>query len=118
MSQTKGRKTYTKKLSKKIEIKFIQSPMRIISGMRKYPDPKTTALGGVATGSMKAHDAATVAETIKMKGCTLIARAIGAKMGRSIEVVARLEVISVRKFTDATRTSTKTRRGTASSNVI
>ena len=47
---------------------FIKKPERIISGIRKYPEPKTTALGGVATGSIKAQDAAVVHATINKKG--------------------------------------------------
>ena len=38
-----------------------QNPVLIISGIRIYPDPKITAFGGVATGNMKAQEAATVA---------------------------------------------------------
>ena len=53
-------------LRSKIEIIFIHTPVLTMSGIRKYPDPKTTALGGVATGNMNAQEAATVAPTIKM----------------------------------------------------
>ena len=38
-------------------------------------------------------------------------KAIGAKMGRSIAVVARLEVISVRKFTAVIRNKMRKKRG-------
>ena len=48
-----------------IDITLSQKPTRTISGILRYPEPKTTALGGVATGSIKAHEAATVAATIK-----------------------------------------------------
>ena len=41
-----------KMLMIKIETKFITNPLLTISGIRKYPEPKTTALGGVATGSI------------------------------------------------------------------
>ena len=34
-------------------------PVLTISGIRKKPDPNTTALGGVATGSINAKDADT-----------------------------------------------------------
>jgi len=56
-----------------IVIKIMENKLRIIpletiSGIVKYPDPKTTAFGGVATGSMKAHEAATAAPTIKPNG--------------------------------------------------
>ena len=42
---------------------FIQNPFLIISWIFRYPDPNTTAFGGVATGNIKAHEAATVAPT-------------------------------------------------------
>ena len=41
-------------------------PVLTMSGILRYPDPKTMAFGGVATGNINAHDAATVAEAIKM----------------------------------------------------
>jgi hypothetical protein len=63
-----GSKKYTISVNRMIEIRFIQMPVLTITGIRKYPDPKTTALGGVATGSIKAHEAATVAPTIKIRG--------------------------------------------------
>jgi len=34
----------------KIEIMLSQNPFLIISGIVRYPEPKTTAFGGVATG--------------------------------------------------------------------
>ena len=45
---------------------FIHIPLLIISGILRYPDPKTTAFGGVATGIIKAQDAATVHATIRI----------------------------------------------------
>ena len=101
-----GRMKYTKIVSKIIERIFIQIPTRTISGILRYPDPKTTAFGGVATGSINAHEAATVAETIKINGWTSIVIAIGYKTGNNIAVVARLEVISVKKLTDAIKINT------------
>jgi len=44
-----------------IEMIFIQNPFLTMSSILKYPDPKTTAFGGVATGNINAQDAATVA---------------------------------------------------------
>ena len=104
-----GRTKYTKKVNRIIDKIFIQIPTRTISGILKYPEPKTTALGGVATGSINAHEAATVAETIKINGWTSIVIAIGYKTGKSIAVVAKLDVISVRKFTDAINMKTNIR---------
>ena len=40
--------------------------------MRRYPVENTIALGGVATGNMKANEHATVAEIIRYSGCTPI----------------------------------------------
>tara|TARA_Y100000991_G_scaffold199650_1_gene171481 strand:- start:114 stop:260 length:147 start_codon:yes stop_codon:yes gene_type:complete len=47
---------------------FNQKPTLIMSFILMTPDPKTIAFGGVATGSMKAQDAAIVAPIIKMYG--------------------------------------------------
>ena len=52
----------------RIEIIFIHIPVLIISLILSNPEPKTTALGGVATGSMKAHEDAIVAANIIIKG--------------------------------------------------
>ena len=62
-SQIIGNRKYTMAVRKMIEIKFIQIPVLTISGILKYPDPNTTAFGGVATGSINAHEAATVVAT-------------------------------------------------------
>ena len=42
---------------------LINIPVFTISEIESSFDPKTTALGGVATGSIKAHDAAKVVPT-------------------------------------------------------
>lgn len=97
----RGNIQYTNADSKPIEIIFITIPFFTISGIWRYPEPKTTALGGVATGSIKAHEAATAVATIRTNGCMSILIAMGAKTGSSIAVVAKLEVISVKKFTTA-----------------
>lgn len=59
--------------------------------------PKTMALGGVATGNIKAKDPATVAGTIKNKGLMRKATAMEAKTGKKVSTVAVLEVNSVKK---------------------
>lgn len=46
-----------------------------ISGIVRYPWEKTIALGGVATGNIKANEQATAAEIIRYNGCTLTAMA-------------------------------------------
>ena len=88
-----------------IEMIFISIPTLTISDIFKQLDPKITAFGGVATGSIKAHEAANVAPTISMYGCTPSVTAVGANIGRSMAVVAKLEVISVKKFTAVINTS-------------
>src|SRR5699024_10148855 len=55
-------------VTKKIPIIFNAKPALAISGIRKYPEPNTTAFGGVATGNMNAHDATTAAATINLYG--------------------------------------------------
>lgn len=49
------------RVSRIMDIIFIQNPFFTISSIFRYPDPKTTAFGGVATGNINAHEAATVA---------------------------------------------------------
>jgi hypothetical protein len=48
-----------------IDRRFIHIPFLTISSIFTNPEPKTTAFGGVATGSIKAQDAANVAPTNK-----------------------------------------------------
>ena len=52
-----GRKKKIIRLIRIIEKRFITIPLETISGIFKNPEPKTTALGGVATGSIKAQEA-------------------------------------------------------------
>lgn len=92
--------------------------MRTISGIRRYPDPKTTALGGVATGSIKAHEAAEVHATINKYGLMLKVSANGANTGSIIAVVAKLDVTSVKKLTQVMTSNNNTKRGSPSKNVI
>jgi hypothetical protein len=97
-------------------MRFIIIPVWIMSLIFSNPEPKTTALGGVATGSMKAQDAAIVAEIINRNGCTSILIAIGANIGKSIAVVARLDVISVNKLTLRININTNTKTGNSFNN--
>ncbi len=83
-----------------IEIIFIQTPFLTISSILRYPEPKTTAFGGVATGNIKAQEAAKVAPTSNKKGFISMAVASETKTGNNIAVVTKFEVISVKKFTD------------------
>ncbi len=59
-------------------------------------DPKIIALGGVATGSIKAMEALIVAGIIKSKGFTSTLTESPASTGKSISVVAVLDVNSVK----------------------
>lgn len=77
---------------------FIISPLRAIMGIVTYPELKTIAFGGVATGSMKAQEAAIAAGAIIIKGFSPIPEATPAKMGNIIAVVAVLLVNSVRNI--------------------
>ncbi|MFP3471158.1 hypothetical protein R0J90_14045, partial [Micrococcus sp. SIMBA_144] len=70
-----------------------------MSGIFKYPDPNTTAFGGVATGSMNAQLDAMPAPIIKAYGCTPIAADKDAIIGNIIVAVAVFDVISVKKIT-------------------
>jgi len=60
---------------------------------------------------MNAQLAATVAGRISMNGCSPIPGASAARTGRSVAVVAALEVRSVKKITVAVTTSTMTHVG-------
>ena len=62
------------------------------------------ALGGVATGSIKAREALTVAAITNKNGCTLIATATPATTGMIMAAVAVFEVNSVKNLA---RTTTK-----------
>ena len=72
-------------------------PVFAICGILMWPVEKTIAFGGVATGSIKAHDAEMAAGAIKRRGFIVAAIAVAAKMGINIVDTAVLEVISVIK---------------------
>ena len=101
-----------------IERIFMKNPFFTMSSIFKYPDPKTTALGGVATGSIKAQEAAKVAPTNKKYGCTPTAVANDTNTGNNMAVVAKFDVISVKKLTDAIKINNNKISGTDSSAVI
>ena len=65
------------------------------------PDEKTIALGGVATGNMKAQLAASVMGTQIVRTGISACTAIAPTTGKNVAVVARLLVSSVRKITKA-----------------
>ena len=96
-----GTTKYIKNRRTSIDIIFIRIPTRIISEIFNSPEPNTIALGGVATGNMKAQDAAIAVAHISRMGFMSIASARAAIIGSIIDVVAELDVISVKKFINA-----------------
>ena len=76
--------------------RFSIIPPLTILDMGTYPDPNTMALGGVATGSMNAHDAEMVAGIISRRGFSFRAIAVPIITGNRAAVVAVLLVNSVK----------------------
>src|SRR5690554_2216577 len=83
------------------------NPALTMSMIRSELLPKMMAFGGVAMGSIKAMDAATVTGTINNKGGIPELSEMPAIIGRAISVVAVLEVNSVKKDMPAVRTAIK-----------
>ena len=75
------------------------------------PDPKTTALGGVATGSMKAKLAPMAAGTQRMSGSMFRPMAMPARSVTKMVAVAVLLVSSVRKTMTVVTASTMAQMG-------
>jgi len=80
--------------------------------MLNLPEPYTIALGGVATGSIKAQLAAKQTGTVSDTGRTPIPTATAPKTGRNVDVVATLLVISVKKIINAATAKIKNIGGT------
>ena len=93
-----------------IVARFNRNPYLNMSGIFKQPEPKTIALGGVATGSINAQEADTDAATINTYGCKFNSNAIGASMGNIIAMVAILDAISVKKLTTVISSNNKRKR--------
>ena len=74
-------------------------PALIMSPILNLPLPKTMALGGVATGNMKAIEQAMAPGTINNRGSIFKEIDTDARTGMSISAVAVFEVNSVRKDT-------------------
>ena len=91
--------------------RFNTSPSLAILFTVTSPVPKTTALGIVATGSMKAQLALIAAGIIKRIGSKFEAVAAAPRMGIRTLVVAVLLVISVRKVTKRQIPSSNPKRG-------
>ena len=87
---------YVMSVTMKIPMKSNATPFLAMCEMVTHPEPKIMALGGVATGSMKAHDAEIVAGIINKNGCTLMAKAVAAKMGIKMVAIAVFELTSVK----------------------
>ena len=66
--------------------------------MVNFPEPKTIALGGVATGSINAQLAAKTTGIVKATGAIPRATATAPTTGKNVDVVATLDVISVKKI--------------------
>ena len=62
-------------------IKFRINPVRIIVAWSTAREPTTMACGAVATGNIKAHEAARVAGTINNSGATPVLLAVAANTG-------------------------------------
>lgn len=75
------------------------NPVLTISVMRMRSVPNIMALGGVATGSIKAQEHDSVAGIIRNRGFILMAIASAPRIGKSISDVAVFDVNSVRNVT-------------------
>ena len=96
---------------------FKAKPALIISGIVSFPEPKTIALGGVATGNMNAQLAANTTGIVRATGAMPKATATAPTTGKNVEVVATLEVISVRKIIKVATAKINTIGGTFSNTV-
>ena len=97
------------------DMRFRIMPVLTIWGMVMLPLLKTMALGGVATGSMKAQEAAMAATPMITTGSALSTDARAPMMGMRSVVDAVLEVISVRKVTRRTMDAMTAARGSPAS---
>lgn len=78
------------KLMHRMPIKFSTKPAFAMSRTLRVPYENAMALGGVATGSMKAMEALMVQGSMTYRGWSFIVEAIEARMGRKSVVVAVL----------------------------
>lgn len=83
---------YTAMMTIATPMKLRMMPVLTICGTLILPLPNTTAFGGVATGSINAIDAESVAVIISRSGFISSATEIDASMGNIISVVAVLEI--------------------------
>src|SRR5690554_422497 len=80
-----------------MNVRFSQRPAFDISGMVIFPLPYTIALGGVATGNIKAQLAPNTTGIANSNGFSPKPIATEAKIGKNAAVEAVLLVISVKK---------------------
>ena len=80
---------------------FSKTPVLAISYILILPLANIIVLGGVATGSINAMDADSVAVNIRSRGFNPMATETDARIGKIICDVAVLEVSSVKKLIDA-----------------
>ena len=80
----------------KIEAILSQNPALAISAIRNSPELNTIALGGVATGIIKAQLAANAAGITSIIGPSVNVTAIGPSKGKKLAAVAVLLVTSVK----------------------
>lgn len=94
-----------------------QTPILAMSKMRTLLLPKIIALGGVATGIMNAQEADIVAGIISIKGCSPVATATAARIGKIISVVAVFDVTSVKKVMEKQMSAIKS-KGARPANIV
>ena len=86
-------------MAKRVQIvqKFLNQEVVAIWRIFTIPTLKTILFGGVPTGNINANDAEIVAGNININGLISVAIAIPANIGKTVFVVAVLEVSSVKK---------------------
>lgn len=97
---------------------FITTPVFAMSDTLRKPEENTMALGGVATGSMKAKEALRVQGIITYRGFKLMDWHMEARMGRKRVAVATLLAHSVKVATSRQRMTAMAHGGTEWSGVI
>src|SRR5690606_24361611 len=113
LPHTRGTRVTARTVIRAIRTRLRKNPARTIWEMESRPVPYTMALGGVATGIMKAQLAAMATGTVRTSGWCPTPMAREAATGRNAAAVAVLLVISVRKTTTAVTVPMRTIVGQA-----
>ena len=92
-------------------VRLRANPARDIAGMVTHPLPNTIALGGVATGSINANDAESVAGNMSISGWKPATTAVAPITGKIIVDVAVLDVSSVKKVMPKHTSKIKAHKG-------